>query len=100
MFSVVRRKGACAAGGFVGVVAGSQISINSVDGAPRQQDAQDESHRGCRQDFPPIGSIHQRLQELTCSLGEHIDTDSILAGNAPLLLQVAEDDDPQGSVLV
>ena len=56
--SVGLRQSRCAAGCFVGVGARSKIPVQSVDGAPRDQDAQDERGRSRCHDLPPAGPIH------------------------------------------
>jgi hypothetical protein len=59
--SVERMRSPRAAGCFVRLGVRSKISIKSVDGAPRQQDAYDQPHRSPQHDLSPVGSIHQRL---------------------------------------
>ena len=83
--SVGLRQNPHAAGRFVGVGARSKIPVQSVDGAPRDQDAQNERGRSRCHDLPPAGPIHLHASlELVCSLGGHIDTDSPTPGNTQL----------------
>jgi len=83
--SVGLRQSPYAAGCFVGVGARSKIPVQSVDGAPRDQDAQDERGRSRCHDLPPAGPIHLHASlELVCSLDGHIDTDSPTPGNTQL----------------
>jgi len=83
--SVGLRQNPYAAGRFVGVGARSKIPVQSVDGAPRDQDAQNERRRSRCHDLPLAGPIHLHASlELVCSLGGHIDTDSPTPGNTQL----------------
>ena len=59
--SVERMRSPRAAGCFVRVGVRSKISVKSVNGAPRQQEGDDQPHRSPHHDLSPVGSIHQRL---------------------------------------
>jgi len=59
--SVQRMRSPRAADCFVRVGVRSKISVQSVDGAPRQQDAYHQPHRSPQHDLSPVGSIHQHL---------------------------------------